>query len=352
MRHIAHPTGGTLAVPGAKLYYEVRGTGPALAVIGSPMAAGEFAALADALADGRTVITYDPRGISGSPVDDPAQDSTPELRADDVVALLDAVGAQTADVFGSSGGAVTGLALAVRYPDRIRTLVAHEPPLLELLPDAAAQRAKTDDVIETFHRQGVGAAWMKFMANAGFDTGRQGAPRPPGEPPEQDAGAAGSPASNLANSARFFDHELRPTTRYLPDTHAMRSGPIPGRRRHRRRFDPPAHLPNIPRARRTARSTVHRISRRPRRVPHLDERVRGPTGRGASRQLAGCSSCQVMGWPLGIVAGVGSGVGFLDRVGVCCWGCRAPTLMYATSTVGGSSGVVRAAVRAKGRVPS
>jgi len=225
MRHIAHPTGGTLAVPGAKLYYEVRGTGPALAVIGSPMAAGEFAALADALAAGRTVITYDPRGISGSPVDDPAQDSTPELRADDVVALLDAVGAQTADVFGSSGGAVTGLALAVRYPDRIRTLVAHEPPLLELLPDAAEQRAKTDDVIDTFHRQGVGAAWMKFMANAGFDTGRQGAPRPPGEPLEQDTGAAGSPASNLANSARFFDHELRPTARYLPDIDALKNGP-------------------------------------------------------------------------------------------------------------------------------
>ena len=42
----------------------------------------------------------------------------------------------------------------------------------------------------------------------------------------------------------------------------------------------------------------------------------------------------------------------VDRGAVCCWECRAPTLMYATSAVGGSSGVVRAAVKAKGRVPS
>ena len=53
---------------------------------------------------------------------DPEQDSTPELRADDLAALLDALGAESADVFGSSGG-VTGLALVARHPGRVRTLV-------------------------------------------------------------------------------------------------------------------------------------------------------------------------------------------------------------------------------------
>ncbi|MCW2653264.1 MAG: putative hydrolase [Mycobacterium sp.] len=215
MTHTTHRSTQTLTVPGARLYYEVRGAGPTLAVIGSPMAAGEFSSLADALAERHTVITYDPRGISGSRVDDPSQDSTPELRADDVIALLDAVGADTADVFGSSGGAVTGLALAARYPGRIRTLVAHEPPLLELLPDAAEQRAKTDDVVETFHRHGVAAAWMKFMANAGFDVGGDGAPAPAGEPTEEE----------LRNGARFFDHELRPSAHYVPDIAALKNGP-------------------------------------------------------------------------------------------------------------------------------
>ena len=59
-------------------------------VIGSPMASAEFAPLADALATDHTVVTYDPRGIAASTIDDPEQDSTPELRADDVAAMLDA----------------------------------------------------------------------------------------------------------------------------------------------------------------------------------------------------------------------------------------------------------------------
>jgi pimeloyl-ACP methyl ester carboxylesterase len=176
------------------------------------MAAADFAPLADAMAGDYTVVTHDPRGISGSVLADPEQDSTPELRADDLAALLDALGAESADVFGSSGGAVTGLALVARHPGRVRTLVAHEPPSLALLPDAAAQHAAVDDMIETFHRDGLGAAFAKFMANAGFDDGDEGAPAgPPGEPSEQ----------LLADGARFFAHELRGTTRYIPDVAAL-----------------------------------------------------------------------------------------------------------------------------------
>ncbi|GAA3543037.1 alpha/beta hydrolase [Nonomuraea rosea] len=210
----------TLDVPGARLRYEVRGSGPLLLVTGAPMAAGDFAPLADAMARDHTVVTHDPRGISGSVLDDPEQDSTPELRADDLAAILDALGAEQADVFGSSGGAVTGLALVARHPGRVRTLVAHEPPSLELLPDAAEQHAAVDDMIETFHRHGVGAAFAKFMANAGFEDGGEGAPTapptgPPGEPSEQ----------TLADGARFFAHELRGTTRYVPDVAALTAGP-------------------------------------------------------------------------------------------------------------------------------
>lgn len=148
----------TVRVPGATIHYEVRGSGPALVAAGSPMASQYFAPLAQALADSFTVITYDPRGIGRSTIDDPTQESTPDLRADDVLAVLDAVGAERADFFGSSGGAVTGLALATRYPDRVRTLVAHEPPLLAILPDAAEQLAGTDEIIATYYQHGLGAA--------------------------------------------------------------------------------------------------------------------------------------------------------------------------------------------------
>jgi pimeloyl-ACP methyl ester carboxylesterase len=209
----------SLPVPGARLHYEIRGSGPLVLVIGSPMASAEFAPVADALSSDRTVVTYDPRGIANSTIDDPAEESTPELRADDIAAILDDLGAESADVFGSSGGAVTGLALVARHPARVRTLVAHEPPLLELLPDAAEHRADTEDIVATFHADGMHAAWFKFMVTAGFDLDagpedKSGAPVP-ADPTEQD----------LREAARFFDHELRGTTRYVPDVKALKAGP-------------------------------------------------------------------------------------------------------------------------------
>jgi pimeloyl-ACP methyl ester carboxylesterase len=182
------------------------------------MAAADFAPLAHALATDHTVVTYDPRGQADSPIDDPTQDSTPELRADDVAAILDALGADSADVFGSSGGAITGLALVIGHPGRVRTLVAHEPPLLGLLPDAARHHANTDEIIATFHRDGPEAAWMKFMVTAGFDMDDPNAGPPPGPEP-----TAADIAKQLAGAARFFDHELRNGTRWLPDVSALRS---------------------------------------------------------------------------------------------------------------------------------
>ncbi|MFC6880599.1 MULTISPECIES: alpha/beta fold hydrolase [Actinomadura] len=205
----------TIDVRGARLHCEIRGSGPLLLLMGSPMPAAPFAGLADALAAERTVVTHDPRGIAGSPLDDPEEDSTPDLRADDVAAVMDALGAESADVFGSSGGAVTGLALAARHPARVRTLVAHEPPLMELLPDAAEQRAEVEELVATFHREGVVAAWRRFMSTAGFDSGEDAGP-PPGDDPGQD----------LADGARFFGHELLGTATYVPDFAALAAGPF------------------------------------------------------------------------------------------------------------------------------
>jgi pimeloyl-ACP methyl ester carboxylesterase len=209
------PTVRSVTVPGARLHYEVRGDGPLILVIGSPMASAEFACLADALASDHTVVTYDPRGYANSPVDDPDAPCTVEQRADDVKVILDDLGAESADLFGSSGGAVTGLALAARYPGRIRTLIAHEPPLLELLSDAATQRANTEAIIDTFHRDGFEAAWTHFMLNAGFDVTPDDAPVSDSEPSEEEA----------RQSARFFEIDLRPTCFYKPDIEALKAGP-------------------------------------------------------------------------------------------------------------------------------
>jgi len=103
-----------LDVSGGRLYYEVRGSGPLLLVIGQPMTSAAFGPLADVLAEHHTVVTYDPHGLGESTVDDSSLDVTPEIQADDLAGLVDAVGGGPADVFASSGGAVAALALAAR----------------------------------------------------------------------------------------------------------------------------------------------------------------------------------------------------------------------------------------------
>ena len=95
-----------LGVPGASLYYEVRGSGPVLLMMpGGPADAGAFRRIAEPLESHYTVVTYDPRGLSHSTLDGPLQDDRiVEIFADDVHRLLTAAAKEGADVFASSGG--------------------------------------------------------------------------------------------------------------------------------------------------------------------------------------------------------------------------------------------------------
>lgn len=205
--------GNTLDVPGARLYYEVRGRGPVLMMIGLPMDSGGFAGLASALADRYTTVTYDPRGFGRSTVDNPDEDAAPELVADDVSRILAVVGTEPALVFGSSGGASTGLALVSAHPEQVRILVAHEPPLILLLPDASELRAATEDVYRTYLAEGQGAAFPKFMRMAGFPTPEPGQ-APPGPPPSPE---------QMATGERMLAHSMRPTTNYRPPIDRLRT---------------------------------------------------------------------------------------------------------------------------------
>jgi clorobiocin/coumermycin A biosynthesis protein CloN7/CouN7 len=208
----------TAAPSRSRLYYVRRGSGPLLLLIGSPMDSGGFTPLASALADRYTVVTYDPRGIANSSREDTSEDVTPPQQADDVHRLLSALGGGPADVFGSSGGAVVGLALVTAHPDQVRTLVAHEPPLVELLADAAQLRAQIEDIYDTSRVEGAEKAMQKFMAHAGLGEGpARAADAPRWEPsPEQ-------LARMRATTDQFLAHLLRPTTRYRPDIEALRA---------------------------------------------------------------------------------------------------------------------------------
>jgi pimeloyl-ACP methyl ester carboxylesterase len=156
----------TVRVPGAAITYDVREGGrsdePPLMLIGSPMGAGGFATLAGHF-PARTVLTYDPRGVERSTKDDPSTESTPEQHADDIHAVIEASGGGPVDLFASSGGAVNALALVARHPDDVRVLVAHEPPLAALVSDRDTAFAATEDIRDTYQRDGMGPAMAKFI---------------------------------------------------------------------------------------------------------------------------------------------------------------------------------------------
>jgi pimeloyl-ACP methyl ester carboxylesterase len=204
----------TLQVPGARLYYETRGTasGQTLLLIpGGPTDARIFDGLANALADHYRVVTFDPRGLSRSPQDSEG-DVSVALYADDAARLLHAVTAEPAFVFGNSGGAMVGLDLAARYPDQVRGVVAHEPPCVELLPDCEQQRAQVNAVHQTYVEQGVLAAMQRFMVGAGLT------------PPPSSAPPRAPDPSMLRNMEFFLAHMLVPNSTFVPDVARLRTG--------------------------------------------------------------------------------------------------------------------------------
>jgi len=163
------PITKTLDVPGATLTYDVRpnpsSAEPPLFLLGSPMAASGFRTLSSYFGD-RTIVTYDPRGAERSTKDDPATQSDPIQHAEDIHAVIQAVGGPE-HVFATSGGAVNILALLARHPEDVRTVVAHEPPTAAFVPDRDAALAANKSIAETYQRAGFGAGMAKFIMVVG-----------------------------------------------------------------------------------------------------------------------------------------------------------------------------------------
>jgi pimeloyl-ACP methyl ester carboxylesterase len=210
----------TLKLPGATIHYEVAGTGPVLLCIpGGPTDAGMYADFLELLSDRYTVVAYDPRGHSRSPLDGAPVDIPVSVHADDAAALLRAVTDEPACVFGSSGGGTIGLELVTRHPELVRTFVAHEAPVMELLPDAARFRAIFTDIYETYKSDGVFAAMAKFgpvVEEGGPKYSEEMAQSEP-TPADQEMGARMG-----ANFELFIAHEIRQVAGYVPDVDALK----------------------------------------------------------------------------------------------------------------------------------
>ena len=218
----------TLETAGAAIAYDVRGPlptadgRPPLFMIGQPMAADGFATLASHFPD-RTVVTYDPRGLGRSARKDDRVDHSPTVQAGDVHAVIEALGAGPVELFASSGGAVTALALVAAHLGDVITLVAHEPPLIPVLPDAAAAeraRAAFHDVYEARGRGAGMAAFIAMTAWRGEFTDEYFA-----QPVPDPATFGMSAEDDGSRDDPLLSDRSRAITDYVPDAGALAAAP-------------------------------------------------------------------------------------------------------------------------------
>ena len=208
--------------------YDVRGPlptadgRPALFMIGQPMDAGGFATLASYFPD-RTVITYDPRGLGRSHRKDGRVDNAPTVQAEDVHAVIAALGVGPVQMFASSGGAVAALALVAAHPEDLTVLVAHEPPLIPVLPDAEAAERAQAGVRDAYQAKGSNAGMAAFIAMSSWrgEYTDDYFARPLPDPaqfgmPTEDDGSRGDPLLSDRSWA---------VTAYHPDVDALAAAP-------------------------------------------------------------------------------------------------------------------------------
>ncbi len=132
----------TATANGVRLFYALTGdAGPPLVLVhGSWLDHTAWDFVVPALARRFRDLAYDRRGHGRS--ERPAAQGSAEEDATDLTGLLEELGLAPAHVVGNSFGASVALRLAIRRPDLVRSVIVHEPPLLDLpLDDPADARA-------------------------------------------------------------------------------------------------------------------------------------------------------------------------------------------------------------------
>src|SRR5690349_6165420 len=159
---------GFVATEGDELFYEVRGHGlPLLMIPGGGGDRSLYSSVAGLLSDRYKVITYDRRANARSTGNDPQNfDICQQSR--DAVAVLHATGEASGFIFGNSSGAVIALDIAKTQPQAVRAIVAHEPPITRVHPNAGKWRRFFASVYSTSFRFGTLAAMLQFVFGVGL----------------------------------------------------------------------------------------------------------------------------------------------------------------------------------------
>ncbi len=160
---------GLVEVNGARIYHEVRGSGPpVLFIAGSTGDAGHFERVAQLLSDEFATVTYDRRSNSRSPRPEGWESTSTEEQSEDAARLIEALGIAPAAVFGTSGGAIIGLDLLTRHPELIRGAILHEPSMNVGMSNPKEVRGAIQQVVESGMQRGGPRggveAFLRFVA--------------------------------------------------------------------------------------------------------------------------------------------------------------------------------------------
>lgn len=140
----------TVEVNGAELHYLARGEGPAIVFVHGGLADyQEWLPVMEQIEGRHATIAYSRRHSFPNRDNPVSPDHSPLTEADDLAALIRELGVAPAHVVGTSYGAFTALALALRHPGKVHSLSLVEPPLVSWLPAIEGGQAVYDEFQES-----------------------------------------------------------------------------------------------------------------------------------------------------------------------------------------------------------
>jgi pimeloyl-ACP methyl ester carboxylesterase len=217
---------GRVTTEGDELCYEVRGDGaPLLLIPGGGGDGGAYYLIAEILSDEFKVITYDRRANARSTMHFPHHfDISQQSR--DAVAVIGAAGESAAHIFGNSSGAVIALDMAASQPQAVRTVVAHEPPLALVHPDAKQWEMFFKNVYRTGQRFGPTLAMLRFAFGIGVDSSFRGAFKAAKAMRKYRQESGQQYLSRKVLMEYFVFQELLPVTSYQPDIETIKKNAV------------------------------------------------------------------------------------------------------------------------------
>ncbi|MFI5766252.1 alpha/beta fold hydrolase [Streptomyces sp. NPDC051563] len=204
----------------AVLHHQLQGSGPMLLIAQSGEGdADRTVDLVPHLTDDFTVLTYDRRGLSRSRPAESGRAVSLAEHADDVHRLLASVTDEPVLMLGCSLGAVIGLHLAVRHPEQVSTLIAHEPVAPRLLPEGerARHEAELEELQGIYRTGGLEAVFPQMARVLGIDLARRDAE--PGLTPQP------LDERRRANFGYFIEHDFTAVVEDTLDLDALTRTP-------------------------------------------------------------------------------------------------------------------------------